>query len=344
MRTRLHFLKKLNLRAISKLAPPETAIVFYDRRLLSAVPGFRNFLKSFPHAFALTAGEGLKTLESFSAISRKVHLRVGENATRTWTVLAIGGGSVGDFGGFFASVYKRGLRLVHLPTTWLAAIDSSHGGKTALNLSGAKNQIGTFYPAVDTILVHSVLRALPLSNVEDAIGEFLKISLINGGLLARVRGESAERAQMLWRFLPRAIEAKMRIVRSDPIETKGARQVLNLGHTFGHVLEMELGLSHGRSVALGLLFALDFSETSGALSPKSALSIRQWLRSFGVVRDVVKDRVLKSKAQKLLRSDKKRDHGDFVWFIVIRGLGRVERKRVAVSQIMAVVENRGWLR
>ena len=259
-------------------------ILFYDKILIKKVAGFRRFLKSYPYSFPLVAGERLKSIDSFAKTADRVHARIGESVTRQWTVLAIGGGSIGDFSGFFASVYRRGLRLVHVPTTWLAAIDSSHGGKTALNLAGAKNQIGTFYPAAHTVLVHSLLSSLPDQSAEDAMGEFLKIALIDGRAWTKFSPITTGRSGRLWRLLPNAIDSKLRIVKRDPLELKGDRQVLNLGHTFGHLLEAELGLSHGRSVALGLLFAIDFSEASGALTMKAAAAIRQWLESNGINR------------------------------------------------------------
>lgn len=357
MRTRLHFLDNLDHRKTDGIFSPSTTVLIYDRKLATLVPGFRSWLKRYPFSFPVDAGEKLKSLPSFMRLSEKIHREVGQSVTRSWQVVAIGGGSVGDFAGFFASVYKRGLPLVHLPTTWLAAIDSSHGGKTALNLSGAKNQIGTFYPSRDTILVRSVLRALPLSNIAEGLGELAKIALIDARPWVRrmkrpietVKSGPAREAQSrwLWRNLPAAIDAKLRVVRRDPFETRGDRQILNLGHTFGHVLEAELGLSHGQSVGLGLLFAVDFSEISGVLSARKAEEIRTWLAALGITRPSGRGglaKVSRSAAERLLRSDKKRESGNFVWFIVLRGFGKAERRLVDVEQILEVAAHTGWLR
>jgi 3-dehydroquinate synthase len=341
MRTHLHYVKSLRRLRLSN----ETSIVIYDRRLLHLVPGFRRWISSFPYAFSVTAGEKLKSLTAFEKMAELVHRRVGQDLTRSWTVVAVGGGSVGDFAGFFASVYRRGLRLVHVPTTWLAAIDSSHGGKTALNLRGVKNQIGTFYPATDTYLVQSLLRALPTEAVDDAVGELAKIALIDGGAWTRNLRRPKAASTWLWKTLPFAIASKLRVVRRDPGETKGPRQLLNLGHTFGHVIEAELGFSHGRSVALGLLFAIDVSECLGTLTAVRATELRSWLGRVGILRDSKRrDRVNRSRAVRLLRSDKKRDEGDFVWFLVIRGFGRVERRLIEIQQLIEVADAKGWLR
>lgn len=348
MRTHLLYCKNLERLVL----PLDTSIVIYDARLADAVPGFRRWIGKCPFAFPVRAGEKLKSLSSFEKTANQIHRRVGEHVTRSWTVVAIGGGSVGDFAGFFASVYRRGLRLVQIPTTWLAAIDSSHGGKTALNLRGVKNQIGTFYPASETYLVQSVLNALSTEHAEDAVGEFAKIALIDGrAWTLRLRRPKKRNAKAmsawLWKQLPSAVESKMRVVRRDPTETRGIRQLLNLGHTFGHVLESDRGLSHGRSVALGLLFAVDVSESLGSLTAEQAGNARTWLSKMGIERDPTgRDRVARANAARLLRSDKKRDAGDFVWFLVIRG-GRatqIERRLVAVSQILEVAQVYGWLR
>lgn len=346
MRTHLYYSNNLKQLKFSF----ETSIVVYDRQLCDALPGFQRWIANYPNAFPVVAGEKLKSLSSFAKMAEHVHRRVGQQVTRTWTVVAIGGGSVGDFAGFFASVYRRGLRLVHVPTTWLAAIDSSHGGKTALNLRGVKNQIGTFYPSAETHLVQSILEALPLENADDAVGELAKIAMIDGRVWSRTlrrpnSRHSKVKSNWLWRQLPFAIESKLRVVRQDPTETTGIRQVLNFGHTFGHVLEAELGLSHGRSVALGLLFAIDVSKSLGTLESSRAVELRDWLAGMGIERDPKgRDRVARRRAAVLLRSDKKRDDGDFVWFLVIRRFGRVERRLVEISQLIEVADVNGWLR
>lgn len=341
MRTRLHFLNKLG-EVKSDWAEPQTSIVIYDRKLIRAVPGFRAWIAKYPHAFAVTAGEKLKSFESFARESSRIHRAAGDRVNRKWTVIAVGGGSVGDFAGFFASVYKRGLNLVHIPTTWLAALDSSHGGKTALNLGGAKNQVGTFYPAAHTLLVQSILTPLPKRNVRDAIGELAKIALIDGRSWTRKLRCSRSEAMWLWELLPHAIESKLRIVRRDPYELRGDRQLLNLGHTFGHVLEGALGLSHGESVAQGLLFALDFSEAVSAVSAIEATRIRGWLGELGIKK--TGHRIARTIAARLLKNDKKRALGNYVWFLVVKGFGKVERRQVDVEHILEVASVNGWLR
>lgn len=348
MRTRLHFHNRIDEKKLRSVFSPATSIVVFDRKLLTVVPGFRRWLKAYPHSFALSGGEKLKSMKSFARECNRIQRAVGDQVTRQWTVVAIGGGSIGDFAGFFASVYRRGLRLVHIPTTWLAAIDSSHGGKTALNLSGVKNQIGTFYPSTDTILIRSILQLLPEKNLDDAVGELVKIALIDGRTwaknLKRPKGSRTKQAQWFWRQLPNAIESKLRIVRRDPLEVLGDRQILNLGHTFGHVIESDRRLAHGRSVALGLLFALEFSESETVISSTSANAIRVWLAQNGIVNPKKSELVSMTQARRLLARDKKRAEGRDVWFILLRGFGKAERRRVDVDRLLEFAEASGWLK
>ena len=175
-------------------------------------------------------------------------------------MVALGGGSVGDFAGFFASVCKRGLPLIQIPSTWLAAIDSAHGGKNALNVGSMKNQLGTIAFARRIFLSKHLLCGQPTERAQEAMGELAKIAIIDGGpwvkeLLAAPESDG----ELLWRFLSCAVAAKYKVVLSDPLERLSVRHQLNLGHTIGHILEIQHQLPHGLAVAQGLHFALELS-------------------------------------------------------------------------------------
>src|SRR5690606_32869940 len=138
--TELVFLNHFSKAA--KVADHRHSLVIYDQILARVSPQFRTWVNQFPFRYAVKSGETLKDLEAFAQHARKLSKIAEPLAPRQMTVVAVGGGSVGDFAGFFASIYKRGVSLIHVPSTWLAAVDSSHGGKTALNSFGAKNQFG----------------------------------------------------------------------------------------------------------------------------------------------------------------------------------------------------------
>ncbi len=345
--SRLHFIKDIP----KPQSFGETTVLLYDRRLLQVVPGFKKWSRGFSATMPLAAGEKLKDLREFPAHCERLLKIVHGLNTRRLTIIAVGGGSVGDFAGFVASVFRRGVRLVHIPTTWLAAIDSAHGGKTALNVHGGKNQIGTFYPAAEIFLVDRILAAQPPERARDAAGELAKIALIDGGLWVKrlERSLKVEPAQLLMRSLRDAIAAQYRVVAKDPEERRGVRQVLNLGHTLGHVLEAALGLEHGKAVAQGTFFALDWSLERGELSE------REYQRANRLLRGVVgleclnmnaayrRRRPSLALARRLLVLDKKRASDKSLTFVFLKGVGRPCRRAVLVDEILREARRQNWI-
>lgn len=315
------------------------ALLIYDRHLLK-IPGFRSWLRRFPASYGVKAGEPLKELRGFPEHLSKISRLTSEMASRRLTILVAGGGSVGDFGGFVASVYKRGVKLVHLPTTWLAAIDSSHGGKTALNVDGAKNQIGTFYPANEVYLVKAFLTAQPAERAVEATGEALKMMVLKGPAFFPAAIFSKAPSEALWKALPKLIQGKMSIVNEDPKETSGVRHLLNLGHTMGHVFEAELKMSHGLAVAYGLIFALIYSRYRRDCSEKDLEAIfshpawRMFLPSALHLRSVS---VSPNRIRKLLLKDKKRTSKRLLRFVFVRKMGKPLIREIGVDEILAEV-------
>lgn len=315
-----------------KLKSKMDGVVFYDQKLLKN-PFFKVWINKFPQRIALNAGESLKTLASYSGLLQKLtQYQVHKNTT----FISVGGGSVGDFVGFLASTYKRGLRLVQVPSTWLAAIDSAHGGKNGLNFLNSKNQIGTFYPADQIVLSKKLLMSQPADRVKDAFGEALKIGLINQPkLLQSIQITPA----FLWKNLKLIIAGKYKIVDQDPFEQTGLRQVLNLGHTMGHVFESVHHVSHGQAVLLGLMFATRYSFHLGYLNKKEFIKICQIL--FSVPLKISYNQVLKipdMKIKKLLLQDKKRSTSAEINFIFIHKIGNVFVQPVLTSDLMAEVQ------
>jgi len=342
--SKLEFLDHLSLTLTAELDPSASLLIF-DRRLPKVSREFAAWAKRFPHRYAVESGEKLKDLHAFPGHVEKLLKRTEGLSPRTMTCIAAGGGTVGDFAGFFASVFKRGVRLIQIPTTWLAAIDSSHGGKTALNVGGAKNQIGTFYPAERVIMVRSILLAQPEERAREAMGELGKIALLDGGAwVKRLERARASDGELVWEFLKPAVEAKWKVVSKDPRETTGFRQILNLGHTVGHVFEAALGLPHGTAVARGLFFALEFSVRRGDLAPAvrdramKLLSERMGLRP-----EPPKRKLGESRFRSLLLQDKKRSGKGSVTFIFLRGIGRPERVSVSVDELVREAHRQGLL-
>ena len=239
------------------LLPDDDQLLFvFDHKLLK-LPRFKIWITRFTHRYSVHAGEQLKSLDAFPVHVHKILKKCPQMNTKAFKIVSVGGGSVGDFSGFLASVLKRGVGLVHIPTTWLSAMDSAHGGKTALNVGHFKNQIGSFYNADKVFLIASILKKQPPALERSAKGELIKIAIIHGAGIFRYVQQNQQLDMVS--MLPSLIKAKMKIVREDPLEKNGHRQILNLGHTVGHIIEGEYAKPHGESVMLGLLFSLRWS-------------------------------------------------------------------------------------
>lgn len=315
-------------------------LVIYDQVLPKVSKNFKKKLKTATYSYAVKGGETLKDISNFPIhISRIV--KVCEQASvKQFTIVVVGGGSVGDFGGFVASVYKRGVSLVQIPTTWLAAIDSAHGGKTALNVADAKNQIGTFYPAQQIILCQELLFSQPSVRSFEAFAELYKIALISGGKLwKQFSQENQVSAETLWKYLRPAVEAKYKVVRRDPEEKKGYRQVLNLGHTVGHVFEVLHQMPHGIAVNYGLRFCLEYSLEQGMLSLKHYQAILEapasrYLLSPTLDKLLLTKKSYLQKVEKLLFKDKKRSQASSVRFVFLNSPGKTLINDVQIKDLL----------
>lgn len=321
----------------------DLTILIYDRKLERVSRDFDSFARSFKRRYAVDSGEALKDLSAFPEHVLKLSRLGIDVPARRMTVLAAGGGTVGDFAGFFASVYKRGVKLVHMPSTWLAALDSSHGGKTALNVNGVKNQIGTFYPSEKTIFDRGLLMSQPPERVQDAMGELAKIAMIDGGSwVKQLEASELQGGDLLWQFLKPAVDSKMRVVNRDPLEKTGARQILNLGHTLAHVLEAETSISHGDAVAQGLFFALEFSLSRGDLSEPAFERAMSLMAHLGLVPRLPKKKISAARLTTLLLQDKKRDQAKSVTFVFLKRFGKCERREVLVTALVREAQRQGW--
>jgi shikimate kinase / 3-dehydroquinate synthase len=208
-----------------------------------------------PVGHAIAPGEASKTLASAQVVWEAL---AAAGHTRADSLLAVGGGVVGDLGGFCAATYQRGMPVVHVPTTVVAQVDSAYGGKTGIDLPQAKNYVGAYHQPAAVHVVPSTLETLPARERAAGYAEVVKTALIAGGSLwdAVLGGARDDPATVL-----ACARTKLRIVAADERDA-GLRQVLNLGHTVAHALETTTGyrrLLHGEAVALGLLAALRLS-------------------------------------------------------------------------------------
>lgn len=274
----------------------------------------------------LPAGEREKTLARFGdAIAALAELR----ASRDATVVALGGGVVGDLAGFAAACWMRGIDLVQLPTTLLAMVDSSVGGKTAVDLPQGKNLVGAFHQPSVVIADTDTLATLPLRELRAGLAEVVKYGAIRdpeffAWIEAHVAALLAREPEVLTEAVERSCRHKAEIVARDEHE-QGERALLNFGHSFGHALETASGydeLLHGEAVAIGMLMAARLSAALGHAPPEDAERLSHLLARLGLplfpLTATDPDQLLE-----LMRLDKKAISGK-LRLILWRGLGHAE--------------------
>jgi len=230
-------------------------------------------------------GEEQKTLAN---AGRLYEALTGAFAERATTVLALGGGVVGDLAGFVAATYLRGVPLVHVPTTLLAQVDSSIGGKTAVDHGRLKNMIGVFYQPVLVVADIDTLKTLPEVELANGLGEAIKCAAMGGRKLfdfldmniAQARGQNP---LVLNDIVVEAARIKAAIVGEDERES-GRRSLLNFGHTVGHAVEAVSGFSlkHGQAVAIGMVAEARISHRIGALDEKEVARLEGLIRGAGL--------------------------------------------------------------
>jgi 3-dehydroquinate synthase len=281
------------------------------------------------HEIVLPAGEGTK---SWAVLEHLCDALLGFGVERQDHVVALGGGVIGDLVGFATAILKRGCRFVQIPTTLLAQVDSSVGGKTGINARAGKNLIGAFHQPRVVLIDPDVLDTLPARQVRAGYAEVVKYGLIddanffawceaNGAAL--LAGDPDARAYAI----THAVAAKARIVGEDEFETTGQRALLNLGHTFGHALEAEAGFSdrllHGEAVAAGCGLAFDYSATLGLCTRADADRVAAHWRESGLPDGLAASRVTAPAARLIehMRHDKKMAAGTLP-FLLARGIGQ----------------------
>jgi 3-dehydroquinate synthase len=241
--------------------------------------------------FVLPPGEQAKTLDNFAqAISALAAL----GATRDACVLALGGGVVGDLAGFAAACWMRGIDCIQLPTTLLAMVDSSVGGKTAVDLPQGKNLVGAFHPPRAVFADISTLHSLPERELRAGLAEVIKYGAITDApfldwLRQRTASLLAREHDPLIEAIARSCRHKAAIVEHDPYE-HGERALLNFGHTFGHAIEAEQGysgignaaLNHGEAVAVGMVLAARLSAHLGMAAAADAQRLKELLTSYAL--------------------------------------------------------------
>lgn len=221
---------------------------------------FENYFSGMP-VFVLPAGEENKTFQSLYLI---LEAMTKAGLHRTDRLFAVGGGVIGDIAGLAAAMYMRGISCVQIPTTLLSQVDSSVGGKTAVDLGGVKNIVGAFYQPCEVLIDPNFLKTLPAREIKCGFGEIVKYALLSGEIFDVLSGNAEKYTDLafLESLIVACVRHKARVVEADEKET-GERKSLNVGHTTGHAIELTHGLSHGESVLYGMLLETAIAMENG---------------------------------------------------------------------------------
>ncbi len=265
----------------------------------------------------IPAGERYKTVKTVETLWKHF---LAAGVERSSTIIALGGGVVGDLTGFAAATYLRGVAWVALPTTLLAMVDASIGGKTGADLPEGKNLVGAFHPPRLILTDPQTLKSLPGEELRSGLAEVVKHGVIGDPdlFILCTHPDSMKDPQILDEIVRRAIAVKIRVIQADPYE-KGIRAALNLGHTLGHAIESVSGyhLRHGEAVAIGMVAAARLAEKEGIASPGLAQKIEAVLIGLGlpthIPRDLPVDKILQA-----MRVDKKKLDGSLRFVLPVQ--------------------------
>jgi 3-dehydroquinate synthase len=299
----------------------------------------RNVISRYPRA-ALFIMDDLEENKSYSCAERFLQGFVDKGLTRESAVVGIGGGVVGDFAGYCASLYMRGIPVIHIPTTLLAMVDSSIGGKVAVNLNVGKNIVGQFYQPSLVLSDTSFLATLPERELKCGLAEILKHGLIGDRgtleILERHTIASIREEAVMSELIYLSARFKASVVEQDEREG-GLRAILNFGHTVGHAIESFMqyrGVSHGEAVAMGMLAEARLSEGAGLLSGEGLRYAEDMLSRYGLL-----ELKVPSGADELIEHMKydKKNTEDSIRFILLESPGRAVYGRTLDEGILRSV-------
>lgn len=298
----------------SEFMPVDNQVYVIDSKVYKLYRNLFNEIQDHSRIFLFAAGEQSKNLDSLREI---YDFLKNKNVNRSSRIFAIGGGVTTDITGFAAATYKRGCRLVLVPTTFLGMVDASIGGKTGINFENVKNGIGSFYPAEKVIINTDFLKTQTESDFRNGYVEIVKMSFLENSKLPEMLQNNSD----IEAIINEAIRTKMELCEQD-LHDKSSRRLLNLGHTFGHVLESisNYQITHGTAVSIGIRTAAGFSLQKNYISEKTYNLIENRLNEFEFPAAFPAKYLpeLIEKGGSILKQDKKAD--DKINLILFKGL------------------------
>ncbi len=320
----------VNFNHLSELCNPERTVAIIDSNILrlygDKLPPYR--------IVEVESGEQQKTLET---VNRIYKCFLEWELDRSSTVVGVGGGIVCDITGFVASTYLRGVHFGFVPTTLLALVDASVGGKNGVNYHGYKNLVGTFNQPEFVLCDFSFLKTLPYDELKNGFAEAIKSSLIGDKSLFDYIEKNGQKISSLEnkaikKIVHDSLNVKMEIVSRDETE-KGERRKLNFGHTIGHAIERTVGCSHGEAVSIGMVAAAKLSARKGMLTENKVKKIITLLDFFKLP---VKPRGAQEAIMDAIRKDKKRE-GENIHFVLLDGIGKAQTEKISIDDLREVL-------
>ncbi|MBN2179018.1 MAG: 3-dehydroquinate synthase [Deltaproteobacteria bacterium] len=311
---------------ITNTAPAHHYVIICDSNVLplcgEKLADILRKMKQRTDVITFPAGESSKNIDTAIAlISRLIDLGV----DRSSVLIALGGGVTGDMVSFIASIYMRSVPYVHVPTTLMAQVDSSIGGKTGIDLSFGKNLLGTFYQPRGTFIDLQLLETLPKSELINGMAEVVKYGIIDdielfGILEKNIEGIQKRNKKLMETIVGKSCGIKKEIVEIDETDI-GIRRILNFGHTIGHAIEAASSytISHGNAVSAGMIGSARISEKSGYLSSAERKRIEKLIGALGLSGSIPDSLDIEDILSRL-KNDKKKE-GDSINFVLLKKLG-----------------------
>lgn len=342
------------LNQVQELVPMDLAsrrlFILYDRNVEGHA---RRLSMALPGEAEMKSVDGGEQAKSYGRLENILEWLLENRVDRSSVLFVVGGGVIGDLGGFAASIVLRGIPFIQIPTTLLAQVDSSVGGKTGINTPQGKNLVGSFYQPAAVLCDTDTLHTLPVRELRAGYAEIVKYGLLGSfDFYEWLEKHGSDVLSLQKDALIHAIETgcrmKAHIVGEDEREqTGGDRALLNLGHTFGHALEAAARydgrLLHGEAVSIGMVLAFRLCAKMGLCLGQDAVRMEQHLKSCGLKTEISHiDPVLEQNAREIVRlmyHDKKASGGR-IGFILVRGIGRAfQSVDVDMADVAAVIED-----
>jgi len=320
-----------SIKAVLKnIKPSKIALVSSNYLIKNCQWAISKIIKMSPIKIELIRIPNGEMAKEWEALGKLLNEFIRAGLDRKSLVIALGGGSVTDLVGFASSIYQRGIRYINIPTTLLAQVDSSIGGKTAINFLGYKNQIGSFYDPIAVIIDSHFLETLKKEQIIDGFAEIIKAGLIKDPrILEIIKSHDIEvsKSPLVKELILRAIRVKQYFIKRDP-KDKNIRQILNFGHTIAHALELKYGLSHGEAVLIGMIEELKIAEKLKETKPEVRILLEIILNNLGI-----RLKQLRPDWKDILRD--KKIIGDEINLPIIKKIGEAKIIKVKLDKLIS---------